>query len=378
MGRVQTFQRRGVVEGFFGPPWSMEQRKALFAFGARRGMNTYLYAPKDDPYHRERWISPYPPKRWQALLQLIRAAAQNKIDFVYGFHPGKGLCFSAQEPVNVLLAKAARFYIAGVRTFAVLFDDIPSRLEHAVDRKRFNNSLACAEGEWLAKIIAAQPAAWRDVEWWLCPSYYSPDPLLARVFGAFEPNFLDTLAEHLPANVACMWTGPAVVPKKITLAHMLSIAKHIRHRLILWDNYPVNDLSMKDELHIGPLTGRDARLPLSVYGYLNNPLLQEELSFLPLATCFDYAAKPRAYDCETSWRTAVERRFGAAALPHWRAMREFCDAQRQAKRGKHPLRATTQRARRWRAALAYANAQPKQKWAREFKPWRDLMSRVLS
>ena len=377
MAKFRTFRRRGVVEGFFGPPWSMARRKALFGFGAKRGMNTYLYAPKDDPYHRERWISPYPPKRWQALLQLIRAARRSKIDFVYGFHPGKGLCFSAAEPVRILLAKAARFYAAGVRTFAVLFDDIPSRLEQGVDRKRFNNSLARAEAEWLKKIIAAQPAAWRGVEWWLCPSYYSPDPLLARVFGAFEPHFLDTLAEHLPANVACLWTGPAVVPKKITLAHVLSIAKRLRHPLILWDNYPVNDLTMKDELHIGPLTGRDARLPLGVYGYLNNPLLQEELSLLPLATCFDYAAKPQLYNPETSWRAAIEQRFGAAALRHWRAIREFCDAQQRAKRAQQPLRANARQIRRWRAALAYARARPMRKWAREFKPWRDRMGVVL-
>jgi hyaluronoglucosaminidase len=323
-------------------------------------------------------MSPYPPKRWRALLQLIRAAAQTRIDFVYGFHPGQGLCFSADEPVDFLLAKAARFYAAGVRSFAVLFDDIPSRLEHAEDRKRFNSSLARAEGEWVARIIAAQPATWRDVEWWLCPSYYSPDPLLARVFGAFEPRFLETLAAHLPVEVACLWTGPKVVPEKITPAHMRSIAKRIRHPIILWDNYPVNDLSMKDELHIGPLTGRDSRLPQSVYGYLNNPLLQEELSFLPLATCFDYAAKPWAYDPETSWHAAVKGRFGAAELPHWRALREFCDAQRRAKHANYPLRANSQQARRWRAALAYADARSKQKWTREFKPWHDLMKTVLS
>jgi hyaluronoglucosaminidase len=377
MPKVYTFERRGVVEGFFGPPWSMGQRKALFAFGAERGMNTYLYAPKDDPYHRERWRSPYPPKRWQALLQLIRAAQHNEIDFVYGFHPGKGLCFSGDEPVTVLLAKAERFYDAGVRTFAVLFDDIPSRLEHAVDRRRFNNSLARAQGTWLARIISAQPGDWRDVEWWVCPSYYSPDPLLVRIFGAFETDFLETIAIYLPEDVACLWTGPAVVPKKITLTHVRSIAKRIRHPLILWDNYPVNDLSMKDELHIGPLTGRDGRLPQRVYGYLNNPLLQEELSFLPLATCFDYAAKPGAYHAEASWRAAVKQQFGAVALPHWRALREYCDLQRRSKRAKRPPRANPQQSRRWRAALAYVAAQPNRGWALELKPWRDLMTAAL-
>jgi len=127
----------------------MKHRKAIFAFGAARGMNTYLYAPKDDPYHRKRWRVPYPRKEWRELQQLIRAAQRHRIDFVYGFHPGEGLCFSAGEPVRILLKKAQRFYDVGVRTFAVLFDDIPSRLTHAKDRSHFQSSLARAEGEWL-------------------------------------------------------------------------------------------------------------------------------------------------------------------------------------------------------------------------------------
>src|SRR5688572_3535871 len=106
MAKFAGFQRRGIVEGFFGPPWSINQREAIFAFGAARGINTYLYAPKDDPYHRERWRTPYPARRWLGLLRLIRSARKRDIDFVYGFHPGKELCFTAAEPVQVLLEKA--------------------------------------------------------------------------------------------------------------------------------------------------------------------------------------------------------------------------------------------------------------------------------
>src|SRR5262247_2945033 len=76
-----TFARRGIVEGFFGPLWSMTHRRSLFEFGAARGMNTYLYAPKDDPYHRKLWTEPYPPNQWRALLQLIRRAQAQQIDF---------------------------------------------------------------------------------------------------------------------------------------------------------------------------------------------------------------------------------------------------------------------------------------------------------
>ena len=342
-------------------------------------MNTYLYAPKDDPYHRARWMQPYPHRQWQALLKLIRQAQKHRIDFVYGFHPGQGLCFSKNQPIRTLLAKAQRFYDAGVRTFAVLFDDIPSRLEHAIDRKVFRRSLARAEGVWLGEIQARQPTAWGDAEWWICPSYYTPDPLLARTFGAFEADFLERLAEHLPSNVACFWTGPAVVSKTITLAHVRHIARRVKRRLILWDNYPVNDLSMSDELHIGPLERRDPRLPQAIYGYLSNPLLQEELSFIPLATCMDYSASPQTYLPEASWSRIIKQRFGSKALSHWRTIRMFCQASQRSKKTKRPVRfLSNEDVVRLKAAAGYIQAHAKQKWAREIEPWQDLILKTLN
>jgi hyaluronoglucosaminidase len=372
-----SFERRGIVEGFFGPLWSMAHRKAMFKFGAARGMNTYLYAPKDDPYHRERWTEPYPRNQWQALLQLIRHARDRRIDFVYGFHPGKGLCFSDKTPIRTLVAKARRFYDAGIQTFAVLFDDIPSHLEFNTDRKNFRNSLALAEATWLHEIQAKQPGQWKDVEWWICPSYYTPDPLLVRVFGRFETNFLEILGEYLPATVACFWTGPSVVSKEISIPHVQKIAKRVRHRLLLWDNYPVNDLSMRDELHLGPLQGRDPKLPRVVYGYLSNPLLQENLSFIPLATCFDYAADPAHYDPESSWRKIVRELFGAQSLPSWRTLRRFCEQSQRVKKTNRPLCLKPPERRELKSADDYIRKHRSQRWAREIRPWQELLRREL-
>ena len=378
MPRSLTFQRRGIVEGFFGPPWSMAHRAAIFKFGAHRGMNTYLYAPKDDPYHREQWAEPYPEKEWQELVRLVRAARRHKTDFVYGFHPGKGLRFIDDKPIRTLLAKAARFYDAGVRTFAILFDDIPSRLEHREDQKRFGGSLAKAEALWIKRILEHQPALWSEAEWWLCPSYYSEDPLLARMFGSFEPSFLETLASYLPEQIACLWTGPRVVSKKITLAHVRKISKRINHRLILWDNYPVNDLSMSGEMHLGPLTGRDARLPEIVHGYLNNPLLQESLSFIPLATCFDYAARPAAYNPEKSWDQVIKERFGVADLPYWRAIGKFCEHVNRRKDKTRGLPVSRAQRFPFAAAFCYVVKHYDEPWAKELRPWMDLLEKSLT
>jgi hyaluronoglucosaminidase len=378
MSRLDTFQRRGIVEGFFGPPWSMKQRSRMFAFGAARGMNTYLYAPKDDPYHREKWDKPYPQKQWKEMLRLVGAAQKNKIDFVYGFHPGKGLRFGDDAPVRVLLAKAERFYDAGVRTFAVLFDDIPSHLEHEEDRRSFDGSLARAEGEWLAKVRARRAASWSDVEWWICPSYYTDDPMLARAFGEFEPNFLEKMAERLPTSVACFWTGPKVVCKKITLADIHRTLRRIDRPLILWDNYPVNDISMSAEMHIDPLDGRDPRLPKLVYGYLNNPLLQEALSFIPLATCFDYAERPATYDPEKSWQRVINQRFGNSALPHWRALRRFFGSINGHKEKNRPLRLDAQEIFALSAAQRYVTKHRRESWSKELRPWTDLLKKSLT
>jgi hyaluronoglucosaminidase len=377
MKGMRGFERRGVVEGFFGDPWSMTQRRALFELGAARGMNAYLYAPKDDPYHRKFWRRAYPRAAWQGLSQLIRRAHKSRIEFVYGFHPGAGLCFSEERPIGILLEKAQRFYDAGVRTFAVLFDDIPSCLTLRRDRETFNDSLAAAEALWLNRLIAAQPAAWRDIEWWICPSFYSEDPLLADAFGRFEPNFLETMARYLPANVCCFWTGPQVVCDEISLAHVRRVAQTIQRRLLLWDNYPVNDLSMRDELHIGPLQRRDPRLPESVHGYLNNPSVQPELSLIPLATCFDYAAAPNTYDAEKSWTGVIEERFGARTLPHWRAIRRFCDEQRAAKKRRQRFSVAARERARLRAAVAYIQAHRRRRGAREIAPRTKAMQQAV-
>jgi hyaluronoglucosaminidase len=50
-----------VIEGFYGPPWSHDARLEVVEFLAGYAMNAYVYAPKSDPKHRERWRDPYDP-----------------------------------------------------------------------------------------------------------------------------------------------------------------------------------------------------------------------------------------------------------------------------------------------------------------------------
>ena len=69
---------RGIVEGFYGVPWTQQQRLDMLDFMAGKKMNAYIYGPKDDEYHRKYWRQPYPEDKLQDLQQLInRAKADN-------------------------------------------------------------------------------------------------------------------------------------------------------------------------------------------------------------------------------------------------------------------------------------------------------------
>ena len=51
---------RGVIEGFYGTPWTHEERLDLIRFCGAHGLNTWVHAPKDDACHRKLWREPYP------------------------------------------------------------------------------------------------------------------------------------------------------------------------------------------------------------------------------------------------------------------------------------------------------------------------------
>ncbi|MFQ5538974.1 MAG: beta-N-acetylglucosaminidase domain-containing protein, partial [Candidatus Binatia bacterium] len=131
------------------------------------------------------------------------------------------------------------------------------------------------------------------------------------------------------------------------------------------------------EMHIGPLTGRDPQLPEQVYAYLNNPLLQETLSLIPLATCFEYAADPLGYDPETSWEHVVGERFGIDTLPHWKTIREFCGLINKLKVKDQSPRISAEERPKLEAAHRYILENRNERWFKEFLPWLDLLQNSL-
>ncbi|HWJ32865.1 MAG TPA: beta-N-acetylglucosaminidase domain-containing protein, partial [Gaiellaceae bacterium] len=111
---------RGVIEGFYGPPWTHEERLDLIRFCAAEGLDTWVHAPKDDPYHRERWREPYPEPEAERLAELAGAAQR----FVYAIAPGLSIDYSSEGDFEALLAKREQVRALGAHEVQLLWDDI--------------------------------------------------------------------------------------------------------------------------------------------------------------------------------------------------------------------------------------------------------------
>ena len=115
---------RGTIEGFYGEPWSHEERLDQLEFYGDVKANTYIYAPKDDPYHRDRWREPYPADKLAELGDLVTTATENHVRFTFALSPGNTVCYSSDDDYQALVTKLQQMYDLGVRAFNIPLDDI--------------------------------------------------------------------------------------------------------------------------------------------------------------------------------------------------------------------------------------------------------------
>ena len=289
---TSPFAIRGVIEGFYGNPWTHEQRLECIHFIGARGMNTFFYGPKDDPLVRRRWREPYTDEALARLTELVIAGAAAGVEIVYAISPGLSIHYSAERDVAVLLAKLEQVSSLGVRRFALLLDDLPPELAHDDDRAVFADiadahaALACA--------VAAGLGPERALI--VCPLDYhgrGDEPYLACIGAALDPR------------VDIFWTGRAICSTTLEVEDALRFRDTAGRPPLYWDNYPVNDVAMGWELHIGPYRGRDTNLYQASRGIVANPMELFEASKIPLATIADYLADPAGYDPEASVASAI-------------------------------------------------------------------------
>jgi hypothetical protein len=135
----------------------------------------------------------------------------------------------------------------------------------------------------------------------LCPAAFWGDGT-----NPDQRAYLEALAREMHRDVYVFWNGDAIVTPRITRVAAESYKRVVKHRLFLWDNYPVNDGS--PTLHLGPVSGREADLCETIDGYLSNPMCtQNQVNRIPLSTCADYACDPRSYNPARSIGQAIYR-----------------------------------------------------------------------
>ena len=268
---------RGIIEGFYGPPWTWEQRAEVMAACHGWGMTHYVYAPKDDPLHRERWREPYPSADLDALAGLAEAGT---LQVGFAISPGLSMDPLDADDRADLAAKVDQVVAAGIELVCLCLDDIPV----AADLGPPHAGLTA----WLADHLADRAAVL------LVPTEYT---------GQAATPYLEALAQGVPAEVPIAWTGDTVVTDEITVAQAEARAAAVGGRApLVWDNYPVNDSIMADRLFTGPLRGRERGLRDACSGWLANPMVQARASLPALASVAGWL---RGEDPEAAWRAAL-------------------------------------------------------------------------
>jgi hyaluronoglucosaminidase len=298
-----AFAIRGIIEGFYGRPWSHEQRLDMIGFIADRGMNTFVYAPKDDPFVRRDWREAYPSDELADLAELVEACRTRSLDFVYCLSPGLSIRYSSAEDRTSLASKFESLAALGVSFFGLLLDDIPGRLQHDEDQAGFDDLAAahCDLIDWLFLRLAGTNPARRLV---VCPTQY---------FGRGNEEYITRLGA-IDRRIDIFWTGRLICSPHLDLSDAQVFANATGRQPLYWDNYPVNDVAMTHELHIGPYRGRDPELHLGARGVIANAMEYVEASKIPIATIADYLWSPGTYDPEESLTVALRDVVGAAGF----------------------------------------------------------------
>lgn len=277
---------RGVVEGFYGTPWSQEARLSQLDFYGKYKMNVYIYGPKDDPYHRDKWRVEYPEAEAKKLQVLLERAKMRGVNFYWAIHPGVDIKWTTEDR-DALMAKLEKMYQLGVRSFAVFFDDIWGE-----------GAKADKQAELLNYVDANFVQMKHDVApLVLCPTIYN------RAWSGNGDKYLLTLGENLNKGIEVMWTGNSVV-HCIDRESMEWINDRIKRKGYIWWNYPVSDY-VRDHILLGPTYGNGLDIAPLLSGFVSNPMEHAEASKISLYSIANYTWNMKHYDQKTSWERAI-------------------------------------------------------------------------
>jgi protein O-GlcNAcase/histone acetyltransferase len=290
----------GVIEGFYGPPWTQQERLECFAWMRRWGLNTYLYGPKDDLKHRAIWREPYSPTEAAAMQELIQACGQQGLRFVYALGPGLDIRYSNESDVRCLTARLEQMLGLGCPSFALLFDDIPDRVD-AADLARWG-SLASAQCYLVNALFRWARERRPDARFLFCPT-----PYCGRMADAHHggPGYLETVGRELLPEIDVFWTGPEIISREISVAQAEAMGAVLRRPPLIWDNLHANDYDGR-RFFCGPYAGRPPELKRVVRGLLSNPNCEFPLNHVPLRTLAEYVRAEGSWNPRQAYLSAMQ------------------------------------------------------------------------
>lgn len=297
------FEKRGYIEGFYGNTWEREKRLSVMKLMAANGMNTFFYAPKDDIYHREKWREVYPETELKELKELFETASENELDFHWCIGPGLTYHYTSESDFDTLINKIKNVYSIGVRGFGLLLDDIPDEFQYSDDGEAFD-SIVDAHIDLINRTYRTLKDFDSSIKLTVCPTQYH---------GKESDYYITKFGRGIPADVSVFWTGAEICSRVLTSNEADSFMRSTCHKPLYWDNYPVNDCEMFQEMHLGPVLGRDKELYKHCEGLISNVMEYAECSKIPLLTIADYLWNPECYDSEESIKNAHSEILGDKA-----------------------------------------------------------------
>ena len=315
-------QNRGLVEGYYGYPYSVEVKKDLMHYMMRYKMNTYMFGAKSDPYHSQMWKDAYPTtiseeqekNGWltqNMLRDLAKVSEETKVNFIWAIHPGNEFLGSSTV-ISDIMSKFEKMHNLGIRHFGVFVDDVSIPSSDADMKKnadRLTELQKKIESKWNYEGAVAEDT--------VRPLHFVPQ-IYCNSFASSvnqRQRFMSALSK-VPSYITVYSTGQGVwsVPNN---DHTQTVVNEFGRAMAWWWNYPCNDnadgqlypMDMYSNFVDMPAVGDGERLPTTLnncQGLIANPMQQGELAKTSLFSIADYAWNNAKFDNEQSWEASFK------------------------------------------------------------------------
>ena len=302
ISHTPSFEMRGIIEGFYGVPWTWDNRQDCIQLLVENQMNTYMYAPKDDEYQRKLWRELYPENYLNEFKGLLKTAEEKKIDFWYMISPGNDIDYLKLSELEVLFTKLRQMIDLGINHFGLLLDDIDYILKDQAKIKFGTSAKAHAYiVNQVDEFLSGELANYQLVA---CPTEYD---------NHYDAEYLEILNNNLKPHIPLFWTGPSTLAAKISHENIQKMAAVYQREIIIWDNVPVNDFEKDYErLFLSPYDNRSKFLAEEKYhvrGIVLNPMAQWEWSKITINHAARYLWQVSSFNQETVWLESLKQSF---------------------------------------------------------------------